>query len=103
MEDDPNGLKIFSANVLQGNAAYEKLLLQIRRMNPDLIFLPETNKAWANATSGLKENYLYQLLSILRNIRPLFYSSFRLEKNGALFHVKDDITSDEVSGVLREF
>src|SRR5688500_13400476 len=47
--DPQNSIKLFSANVYQENTQYARLLEQIRAMDPDIIFLLETNQAWASA------------------------------------------------------
>lgn len=53
--DRKNELKIFSANVLEENNQYDKMLRQIKSSDADLVFLLETNAAWAEGTKGLKK------------------------------------------------
>ncbi|MDF3076862.1 MAG: hypothetical protein K0S09_751 [Sphingobacteriaceae bacterium] len=93
--DDAFG--IFAANVLQDNQDYERLVQQIEAANPDVIFLLETNLAWANAVrKTLDKSYPYQLLYPLENTYGLlFYSRLELEREKILFRVKDDIPSIE--------
>ena len=92
--EDKNEFKLFSANVFQDNHEYEVLLQQIRMADPDLIFLLETNDAWASAVSILKKEYPYQLLAPQENTYGLlFYSRLELTEEKINFLVKDDIPS----------
>lgn len=89
-------LRIFSANVYQYNRAYDRMLQQIRRMNPDVIFLLETDAGWADAVKELTADYPYTLLSPLDNTYGLlFYSRLKLEGGKVAFLVKDTIPSIE--------
>jgi endonuclease/exonuclease/phosphatase (EEP) superfamily protein YafD len=99
--DPSNELKVFAANVLQDNKQYSRLLQQIRQCDPDIIFLLETNKAWADAMKELENDYPYKLLAPLENTYGLlFYSRLRLSKQKLQFLVKDDVPSIEVTVVL---
>lgn len=100
--DDPdNQFKIFSANVYQDNHKYKIMLKQIKDADPDLIFLLETNKAWATAVKGLEKEYPYKLLSPLENTYGLlFYSRLKLENEQINFLVKKDIPSIEATVIL---
>lgn len=91
-----NEFRVFSANVLQENNQYETLLQQIKSTDPDLIFLLETNAAWAQATKKLEIDYPYTLLAPLENTYGLlFFSRLKLEDAKVLFRVKKDIPSIE--------
>lgn len=94
--DAENEIKIFSANVLQENANYHIILKQIKTTNPDLVFLLETNSAWADATKDLAKEYPYKLLLPLENTYGLlFYSRMPFEKGRINFLVKKDLPSIE--------
>jgi len=96
-----NELKIFAANVLQDNQEYERLLAQIEQMDPDIIFLLETNKAWEDNCSRLKRSYPYHLLEPLENTYGLLlYSRFQLENARVNYLVKNDVPSIEGLVVL---
>jgi endonuclease/exonuclease/phosphatase (EEP) superfamily protein YafD len=89
-------LIIYSANVLQENEQYASVLQQIKSTDPDLVFLLETNGAWAQAMQELKNNYPYTLLAPLENTYGLlFYSRLELEDARVNFLVKNDIPSIE--------
>jgi len=99
--DSQNEVKIFAANVLQDNKEYEKLLQQIKASDPDIIFLLETNRAWAAAVNELKENYPHTLLSPLENTYGLlFYSRLKLENAHVRFLVKTELPSVEAIVIL---
>lgn len=94
--DPENEIKIYSANVLQENTNYYLILNQIKNTNPDLVFLLETNTAWANATKDLEKDYPYKLLLPLENTYGLlFYSRMPFEKGRINFLVKNDLPSIE--------
>jgi endonuclease/exonuclease/phosphatase (EEP) superfamily protein YafD len=89
-------LKVFSANVLQDNDAYDAMLHQIKTTDPDIVFLLETSAAWAEATKVLKEKYPYTLLAPQENTYGLlFYSRFPFEDARINYLVKNDLPSVE--------
>lgn len=99
--DPENEFRVFSANVFQDNHQYNKILKQIKDSDPDIIFLLETNQAWANAVERLGKDYPYQLLEPLENTYGLLlYSRLKLEKDKVVFRVKKDIPSVEAIIVL---
>ncbi len=99
--DAGNELKIFSANVFQDNKKYEVLLRQIRKTDPDIIFLLETNSAWAAGVNELVKDYPHTLLCPLENTYGLlFYSKLKMENAAVRFLVKDDIPSVEATIIL---
>lgn len=94
--DSKNEIRIFAANVLQTNEQYSLMLQQIRDTDPDIIFLLETNKAWADGVEELGKKYPYHLLQPLENTYGLlFYSRLKLKGSKVNFLVKDDIPSIE--------
>jgi endonuclease/exonuclease/phosphatase (EEP) superfamily protein YafD len=99
--DPDNELRIFSANVLQDNQQYDTLLKQIRNTDPDIIFLLETNKAWANAMKELEKDYPHTLQEPLENTYGLlFYSRLKLENAKVMHVVKKDLPSIEAVVLL---
>ncbi len=100
-QNKENEIRIFAANVLQTNTQYAKMLQQIRDCNPDIIFLLETNKAWANGVKELAADYPYQLLQPLENTYGLlFYSRLKLKGQAVNYIVKNDIPSIEATVYL---
>ncbi|MES2881956.1 MAG: hypothetical protein V4676_07405, partial [Bacteroidota bacterium] len=49
------GLKILTANVLEDNTDYKKLLQLVHTTDPDIIFLLETDEKWNNGVAELNE------------------------------------------------
>ncbi len=95
-------LKIFAANVFQDNRQYAPMLQQIRDTDPDIIFLLETNAAWAQAVQSLEKDYPYTLKEPLENTYGLlFFSRLKLEKAKVAHLVKPDIPSIEAVVQLR--
>jgi endonuclease/exonuclease/phosphatase (EEP) superfamily protein YafD len=85
---------IFAANVYQENRQYKKILSQVKETSPDIVFLLETDKEWAEAMGELKKSYPYYLLEPLGNTYGLlFFSRFRLISGKVSYMVKHDIPS----------
>jgi len=96
-----NEFKVFCANVLQDNQQYAAMLQQIKASDPDLIFLLETNAAWADGVKELQKDYPYTLLAPLENTYGLlFYSRLKLENAKVCFLVKNDLPSIEAVMIL---
>lgn len=94
-------LKIFTANVLQENNDYSKLLQQIKDMDPDIIFLVETDNDWRNETEILNKNYPYSLKHPLDNTYGLlFYSRLKVTESSVKFLVKKEVPSIEATILL---
>jgi endonuclease/exonuclease/phosphatase (EEP) superfamily protein YafD len=94
-DDSRPSLRIFTANVLQDNRAYSKMIGQIKAAEPDLVILVETDEGWANAVDeALRGEYPHNLSEPRDNTYGLlFYSRFRLHDARIVHLVKDDIPS----------
>ncbi len=89
-------ISIFAANVYQENRNYDKMLSQIKETDPDIIFLLETDKGWADAMQELKTshpNYLHEPLDNTYGL--LFFTRLKLRKGSVIYRVKKDIPSIE--------
>jgi endonuclease/exonuclease/phosphatase (EEP) superfamily protein YafD len=74
---------------------------QILECNPDIVFLVETNKAWAKEMKMLRNRYPYYLEQPQDNTYGLlFYSRLPLTDEAINFLVKDDIPSLEATLTL---
>jgi len=94
-------VRILTANVLQTNSQYEKLLQQVREMNPDIIFLVETDEKWATAVNGLKDDYPFTIQKPLDNTYGLlFFSRLPLRNSSILFRVDPEVPSIETEAQL---
>ncbi|MBE7174828.1 MAG: endonuclease/exonuclease/phosphatase family protein [Mucilaginibacter polytrichastri] len=88
-------------NVLQDNRAYSLILEEIRRSDPDVIFLLETDHEWENAMRELENAYSHTLKKALDNTYGLlFYSRLPLEDAHIRFLADDDIPSVEAKIIL---
>ena len=89
-----NGLKVFTANVLQTNRQFNRLLEQVKATDPDLVFLVETDEAWRHAMEDLRTDYQHAVLEPLDNTYGfLFYSRLPLRNTKVLFRADPEIPS----------
>jgi endonuclease/exonuclease/phosphatase (EEP) superfamily protein YafD len=94
-------IKLLTANVMQDNEKYEILLDQIKRNDPDIIFLLETDSKWEKAMEPLCSEYPYHIGEPLNNTYGLLlYSRLTLEKAEVKHIVEDDVPSVEINAVL---
>jgi len=91
-----NQLKIFTANVLQDNQHFDKMLAQVKRMDPDVVLLVETDKVWETAMQTLETSHPYCLKEPLDNTYGmLFYSRLPIEAGEIKYLVENDVPSLE--------
>ena len=99
--DTSNDIKIFTANVLQDNREYHRLLKQIEQKDPDVIFLVETDAAWEKAMQVLEVKYPFTLKEPLPNTYGLlFYSRFPLKNKNVRYLAEEDIPSVKTIAIL---
>lgn len=92
--DKNRSIKVFAANVLQDNRQYDRILQQIKQTDPDIVFLLETDKGWADGVKELKSLYQYSLEEPIDNTYGmLFYCRYEVIKAEIKYIVKDDIPS----------
>ena len=97
-----NELKIFTANVLQYNTAYDSMLMQIESKDPDIVFLLETDEKWMRAMEGLLKRYPNTELYPLDNTYGmLFYTRLSLQESKINFIVESDVPSLEATVLLK--
>jgi endonuclease/exonuclease/phosphatase (EEP) superfamily protein YafD len=100
--DPANEIRIFTANVLQTNHAFDKMLKQVKRQDPDVIFLVETDKNWEKALSELEKEYQHTLKKPLNNTYGLlFYSRLPMHDAEVKFLAEDDIPSIQATVKLK--
>lgn len=101
VKDKANTLKVFTANVLQDNEQYDKMLAQVRHYQPDLVFLVEADTKWQKAMDVLKETHPHTLARAIDNTYGLLlYSRLPFDEGSVLFRVKNDIPSVELVLIL---
>ncbi len=57
----PSKIKLFHANVLTANTAYDELLAQISQERPDLVVLQEVNQQWIESITAIKSPYVHRI------------------------------------------
>lgn len=87
-------VKVLVANVYQYNKDYQKCLQLIKKEQPHLFMLVETDQHWADAIAALKVDYSYQVLLPLENTYGmLLYSKFPLQNIEINHLIDQDIPS----------
>lgn len=95
-------MKVLTANVLQDNEQYDRLLKQIEQQDPDFIFLVETDSKWEKAMRVLEEKYPFGTKCPLDNTYGLLlYSRLPLKNTKVLFRVDKEVPSIETMLQLR--
>ena len=100
--DPQNGIHLMIGNVYQDNRQFEKTLGLIRQRNPDLVFLVETNQAWADALIPLHETYPHRILVPLENTYGLvLYSKLPILRQIIQHLIDEEVPSLELDLELR--
>lgn len=100
--DPTNFISILGMNVLQTSEEYAKVLNEIKKFNPDVVILMETDADWKNAVSvKMTENYPYKVEEPRSNTYGLLvYSRYILIDPKVEFLVDDAIPSVHSKVVL---
>ncbi|TLV02253.1 endonuclease/exonuclease/phosphatase family protein [Dyadobacter luticola] len=89
-----NRLRIISSNVFQDNKNTKGCLQILRKYDPDIILLLETDKFWYEGTKELAEKYPHQVLVPLENTYGmLLYSRLELIEPQVRYLVDEEIPS----------
>jgi len=95
-------LSLVVANVLQENTDHDGCLTMLKKADPDIILLLETNSRWQDALSPLKEAYPHRILVPQENTYGmLFYSRLPVKHPEIRFMVENDIPSIHCQVQLR--
>lgn len=95
-------LSIMVSNVYQFNRRADKLLRVVKKSEPDVLLLVETDEWWKEAMNELKQHYPHNLLYPLDNTYGmLLYSRLPLEDTEVKFLIEDYIPSIHTKVVLR--
>jgi len=87
-------ISVFTANVLQENDNSSELLEEVKRLDPDLVFLMEVDQQWIENLDGLKQNYPYSITHPGDHTYGLvFYSRLPLVEDTVCFLASDSIPS----------
>ncbi|RKN83697.1 endonuclease/exonuclease/phosphatase family protein [Ulvibacterium marinum] len=100
--DENRMLSLYTANVYQENKKPEALLSEIKRYDPDIIVLTETNKRWtAVLQKNLKSAYAYQVSIPLENTYGMLVGSkYPLYGSEVKYIVDDSIPSIHTKIIL---
>ncbi|WP_235296131.1 endonuclease/exonuclease/phosphatase family protein [Portibacter marinus] len=95
-KDAKNSLNILVFNVYQFNDQYQNLVDLVLRIDPDVVFLIETNTDWAKGVNALKKHFPYHFDEIRENTYGLmFFTKRELLEGGINYLVKPTIPSAE--------
>lgn len=95
-------LSIMVSNVYQDNRRADKCLRVIKKYEPDIVLLVETDQWWKEAVNQLEVKYEHKVLYPLDNTYGmLLYSRLPLEDAEIKFLVEDHIPSIHTKVVLR--
>ncbi|MBK0328433.1 endonuclease/exonuclease/phosphatase family protein [Rhodobacteraceae bacterium F11138] len=90
--DAPDRIKVLIANVLQGNDQYERLAELIRKEDPDILFLMETDAAWVQAMEPVLRDYPVRVDLPLDNYYGLAFASRLETRDARVVYLSDDDT-----------
>ncbi len=86
--------KLLISNVYQPNSDYSKLVSRIKRHEPDLVFLVETDDAWKKGIREIESLYPYTIFHPMDNTYGLLlYSKLELVEHQIRYLVEEDIPS----------
>ncbi|GGM95649.1 endonuclease [Dyadobacter beijingensis] len=89
-----NRVSILSSNVLQDNKNAAGCLGIIRKYDPDIVLLLETDRFWFENTLALRETYPYEMPVPLENTYGmLLYSRLELSETAVRYLVDEEIPS----------
>lgn len=103
-EHDPDqSISLMISNVYQYNKNTNGCLQEIRKANPDVVFLLETDKNWKDGTEELEKDYPYHVWVPQENTYGmLLYSKLELTDTEVKFMVEDDIPSIHTHVLLKD-
>lgn len=100
--NDERNIAILIANVYQDNRQSESYLSLIKKCDPDVVLMVETNVWWQQQMDAIGETYPHQLKVPLENTYGMiFYSRLPLRNGSINFLVKEDIPSIETEVQLK--
>ncbi|WP_334126966.1 endonuclease/exonuclease/phosphatase family protein [Empedobacter brevis] len=87
-------LDLFVYNVLQDNVKYQKLVDLIKKRNPDIVFLLETNKEWMEQIREATNDFSYKIEVPLENTYGLLlYSKLPITHQEINYLISTEIPS----------
>ncbi len=87
-------ISLLSSNVLMPNHSAHKLIALVKKQQPDIIILLESNQWWQDALSPLHENYTYRVNCPLDNLYGMhLLSKLPLENMEIRYLIQDNVPS----------
>ncbi|MEZ7498038.1 endonuclease/exonuclease/phosphatase family protein [Flavobacterium sp. Arc3] len=87
-------LNLLVSNIYQYNKSYSKLITVIKKRNPDVVFLVETDQKWLDAVIELRAEYPYYIEIPKENTYGLlFYSKLPIKKTQINYLIDNEIPS----------
>lgn len=91
---DRSAIRILISNVFQDNRQTSRCLSLIKKLDPDLVLMVETDQSWADAMKECHDAYPYRISKPLDNTYGiLFFSKLKIIKHSVRFLVEPDIPS----------
>ena len=89
-----NGFSVMISNVYQDNKNYKGCLEEIKKANPDVLLLLETNREWEKQTNVLEQHFpFYKKVPLENTYGMLLYSKLELQHTEVKYLVENDIPS----------
>ena len=102
LDDPARRLSLVVSNVLQTNREADRLLDEVRSVDPDLVLCVETDEWWKGRLDALRATHRHVLQCALDNTYGmLLYSRLPLERTSIDFLLQPDIPSMQAHVVLR--
>lgn len=99
---EESGISILVGNVYQYNKKYHKALSLVKKVNPDLIFFVETDKAWERGLSEIENDYPTQIKIPLDNTYGLLlYTRMEIVRQEINYLIDEEVPSLEIDVKLR--
>ncbi|SOD12822.1 endonuclease/exonuclease/phosphatase family protein [Pedobacter xixiisoli] len=99
---DDRNISLLIANVYQDNRESDSYLKLIKKCNPDVVLMVETNVWWQQQIDVIGADYPHQLKIPLENTYGMiFYSRLALRNGSVNYLVKEDIPSIEAEVKLK--
>lgn len=100
--DTDHSVSLVVSNVLQTNKNAEKLINQVKELDPDLLLIIEANDWWAKQLQVIEEDYPFNIKKPQDNLYGMIlYSKLELIDSKIQFLLKKDIPSFEADLKLR--
>lgn len=91
---DKKKINLLVANIYQYNDKYQKVLNLVKKRNPDIVFLVETDKKWLEGVKELRKEYPHFIENPLENTYGLlFYSRLPIKNQKINYLIDDEIPS----------